>query len=115
MIEALQNFQWELFIIAEVISFGALIAFGLMRYLFDKRLLSTIFIFLFIGINIFEASIAWYLYQYTGEIGDFQIIITIFILYACTFGISDFKKNWTVRCGNGLENGEENSFYHKKK
>src|SRR5699024_11293026 len=31
-------------------------------------------------------------YRQTGEIDTFQIVVFIFIIYACTFGISDFKK-----------------------
>lgn len=32
------------------------------------------------------------IYRETGEISNFQIIITIFVIYACTFGIFDFMK-----------------------
>ncbi len=31
-----------------------------------------------------------YVYQHTGEISNFLIVITIFVIYACTFGIFDF-------------------------
>ena len=34
----------------------------------------------------------YWVYQVTGEISTILIIITIFVLYACTFGIYDFLK-----------------------
>ncbi|WP_153727829.1 hypothetical protein [Salinibacillus xinjiangensis] len=33
-----------------------------------------------------------WIYQVTNEISTFQIILVIFVLYACTFGIFDFLK-----------------------
>src|SRR5699024_11276783 len=41
---------------------------------------------------IFEGILAFINYRQTGEIDTFQIVVFIFIIYACTFGISDFKK-----------------------
>src|SRR5690625_7373622 len=32
------------------------------------------------------------IYQRTGEFSTFQIVISVFLLYACTFGIIDFKR-----------------------
>ncbi|WP_152655929.1 hypothetical protein [Oceanobacillus sp. CFH 90083] len=92
MQEALLTYQWELFIAAEILSVVSLLLFGLTRYLLNKRKLSVIFISLFLALFIFEAVLALYIYQLTGEISTFQIIITIFVLYACTFGIADFKR-----------------------
>lgn len=69
-----------------------LILFGLTRYKFQKQRLSKTFILLFIGFTAIEALLAWYIFSLTGEIGTFQIIVSIFVLYAITFGYQDFKK-----------------------
>lgn len=39
-----------------------------------------------------EGILAIFVYRETGEISTFQIVVLVFIVYACTFGISDFKK-----------------------
>ncbi|WP_107842006.1 hypothetical protein [Metasolibacillus meyeri] len=97
------SYQWELFIGAEIISIVALLLFGITRYFFNKRKASNLFILLFIIVTAFEAAIAWIIYNYTGEISSFTVIITIFVLYAVTFGLNDFKKldRWMrVKIGN---------------
>lgn len=88
----LLTYQWNIFIIAEVLSLVSLLLFGVVRYFFNKHRLSSLFIVLFILFVALEAVLAWLIYQETGEIEDFQIIITVFVLYACTFGVSDFRK-----------------------
>lgn len=92
MQQALLTYQWELFITAEVLSIIMLLLFGVMRYLLNKRKLSRLFISFFLALFLLEAALALFIYRLTGEISTFQIIIIIFLLYACTFGISDFKK-----------------------
>lgn len=86
------QYQWEIFIAAEILSFACLIGFGVVRYLLDKRQLSSTFLLLFIVFLVIEAMLALLLYNKTGEIETFQIVVMIFLLYACTFGILDFKK-----------------------
>lgn len=39
---------------------------------------------------ILEGLLGLYVYHQTGEISTFQIVITVFIIYAFTFGIFDF-------------------------
>ncbi|MBO1002809.1 hypothetical protein [Pseudogracilibacillus auburnensis] len=90
--EFLLKFQWEIFIIIEVLSVVSLLFFGIVRYLMNKKKLSFLFIGTFLMLLVLEALLAVVLYQETGEISTFQIVITIFVLYACTFGIADFKK-----------------------
>lgn len=85
-------YQWEIFISLEVGSWVSLLVFGVLRYLFDKRHLSNYFIALFILLIVLEAVIGLLIYQQTGVISNFQVIIIIFVLYAVTFGVSDFKK-----------------------
>lgn len=97
------NYQWEIFILVEVLSLVSILLFGVVRYIFSKQNLSMFFLLLFLGLLILEAALAIFIYRETGEITTFQIIITIFILYACTFGISDFKKldRWMrIKIGN---------------
>src|SRR5699024_4531607 len=84
--------SWELFILAEVLSIVAFILFGVFRYFFNKRSLSLVFIFLFLFLLVIEGLLGLYVYLRTGEIETFQIVITIFILYAFTFGFFDFIK-----------------------
>src|SRR5690625_7255080 len=61
-------------------------------YFLDRRHWSILFILLFILFLGLEALIGWLIYQETGEISNFQLIITVFLLYAVTLGLSDFKK-----------------------
>ncbi|MUK87791.1 hypothetical protein GMD78_05165 [Ornithinibacillus sp. L9] len=84
------DYNWELFIAAEILSVGALILFCVFRYFFNKKRLSMLFILLFLLLMALEALLGLYVYRHTGEISTFIIIIVIFIIYACTFGVFDF-------------------------
>lgn len=86
------EYQWEVFITIEILSVIALLSFGAIRYFFDKRKLSVGFIFLFIALLFVEGILAFIIYRMTGEFSTFQMVIIIFLIYACTFGINDFKK-----------------------
>lgn len=86
------NHQWEIFIVLETLSWVLLLLFGIVRYFFDKQRMSLVFILLFIVFIAAEALVGWLIYQQTGEFSNFQMIITIFVVYAVTFGVSDFKK-----------------------
>ncbi|ALX48593.1 hypothetical protein [Lentibacillus amyloliquefaciens] len=90
--ELLIKYQWEIFITIEVLSVAVLLFFGVIRYLFGKYRLSRLFLFGFLILLGIEAVLAILIYRETGEISTFQIIITVFVLYACTFGIVDFLK-----------------------
>ncbi|MBM0066481.1 hypothetical protein [Alkalicoccobacillus gibsonii] len=88
--DLLLEYNWELFIAAEVMSVLALLLFGISRYWFIQGRTSYLFIGLFLLLLVLEALLGLYVYQQTGEISTFLIIITLFVLYACTFGIFDF-------------------------
>lgn len=88
----LVEYQWVIFITLEVLSFIALILFGVLRYVFNKRKLSMIAIVMFLAFLVIEALLAIIIYQETKEISSFQIVVGIFVIYACTFGILDFIK-----------------------
>src|SRR5699024_4723488 len=70
----------------------SLLVFCGVRYFLDKRKLSNLFIFLFLFFLFLEALLALLIFQWTGEVSTIQIVIAVFLLYACTFGIADFKK-----------------------
>ncbi|WP_449354873.1 hypothetical protein ACUL41_00870 [Virgibacillus natechei] len=98
------TYQWEIFVAVEVLSLVTLFTFGIVRYLLSKRRQSLLFLLLFIVLLVLEALLAIMIYRETGEISTFQIIITIFVIYACTFGIVDFM-NWIAGCDRKLAYG----------
>lgn len=87
----LQNY-WEVFITLEVLSIVSLLLFGVVRYLLGKKKTSLFFIVSFLVLLILEALLSFVIYKKTGEFSTFQIVIVVFVLYACTFGIGDFKR-----------------------
>lgn len=92
MMDLIIDYQWEIFVTAEVLSMVALLLFGVVRYLLGRRQLSLMFLITFLFLLGIEALLAILIYRETGEISTFQIIITIFVIYACTFGVFDFMK-----------------------
>src|SRR5699024_6413066 len=90
--ELLIDYQWGIFVTAEVLSIVALLLFGVVRYLLNKYRLSRLFLLVFLILLGIEAVLAILIYQETGQISTFQIVITIFVIYASTFGILDFMK-----------------------
>ena len=91
-LQFLGNYQWEIFITIEILSIVSLLLFGFLRYGLNKRKLSVLAIVAFLIFLIIEALLGVLIYQETKEISTFQIIIGIFVIYACTFGIFDFIK-----------------------
>ncbi|SHM40217.1 hypothetical protein SAMN05216179_0056 [Gracilibacillus kekensis] len=91
-VDILIDFQWEIFIVIEIISFISLLLFGVFRYFFGNKSISTLFISTFLLLVVVEALLGIAIYQYTGEFSTFQMVLLIFVVYACTFGIVDFKK-----------------------
>lgn len=88
----LLNYYWEIFIVLEISAFIILLVFLFIRYFFMKSELSFIFLILFIMMLILEAVLAFVVYKQTGEFTTFQVVIGIFIIYALTFGVNDFKR-----------------------
>src|SRR5699024_10498528 len=58
----------------------------------NRYRLSRLFLLVFLILLGIEAVLAILIYQETGQISTFQIVITIFVIYASTFGILDFMK-----------------------
>lgn len=84
--------KWFFFIAAEVLFWLCAIGFIICRYLFKLDKLSVVLFVVFIVNDLWIALLGYMDYQRTGEISTFQIIIIIFIVYALSFGKSDFKK-----------------------
>jgi len=87
----LLQYQWEIFIGIEIISVILLLLFGFFRYFLGRKKQSTLFIIGFVSLLFIEGLLALIIYQKTGEFETFQIVIIVFLIYACTFGINDFR------------------------
>ncbi|MEK5080086.1 hypothetical protein MKX73_14245 [Solibacillus sp. FSL W7-1436] len=86
------DYKWFFLITAEVVFWVCAIAFLLLRYWFQLNKLSLLVFIIFILNDLWIALLAYFDYQRTGEFSIYQIIIVIVIVYAMTFGKSDFKK-----------------------
>lgn len=84
--------QVEVFIGLEILSLLFLLTFLILRYATSKHQVSKTFLGLFIFCIFLEACLAVFIYQQIGEISTLQVVIIIFVIYAFTFGIADFKK-----------------------
>ena len=84
--------KWFFLITAEIIFWICAIAFLLLRYWFKLERLSMFIFFIFIVNDLWIAFLAFMDYRRTGEFSVFQIVILIIIVYALTFGKSDFMK-----------------------
>jgi hypothetical protein len=102
------DYQWEIFILAEILSLISLLLFGFFRYFLGRKHVSFIFIITFLVLLILEALLGLLIYTHTGEFSTFQIVITLFVIYACTFGIFDFLRldRWMRRKIGKLRNVE---------
>ena len=106
--EMLVNYQWYWFVLLEIISTIGALAFIVVRYKIKHRTLSQLALAIFIVPLLLEAGLALLIYQQTKEITTFHIVIMVFLLYACTFGIADFKKiDRMVRIWLGKRAGED--------
>src|SRR5690625_4087302 len=92
MLDFIINYQWGIFIGLEILSLIFLLIFFFIRYAFTEQKLSNWFLGLFIFCIFLEGILALFVYQQTGKISTFQIVVLLFVVYACTFGITDFKK-----------------------
>ncbi|MDV2581760.1 hypothetical protein [Alkalibacillus haloalkaliphilus] len=86
------EYQWEIFISLEVLSVVALLLFGVLRYYLGHKQKSLVFILLFIVLLVIEAVLGVIIYQETGEFSTFQLVVLLFVIYALTFGVNDFRK-----------------------
>lgn len=102
------DYQWYLFLLLELLSTIGALGFIYARYKMKNRLLSKWLLGIFIAPLVLEAVLALLIYQQIKEITTFHIVIIVFLLYACTFGIADFKKgDRMVRIWLGKRAGED--------
>src|SRR5690625_3249917 len=92
MIEALLHYNWEMFITLEILATVSLLLFLVFRYALKKQSISYFFLIIFFMLLGTDVILAVVVYRETGEISAFTIVVTIFLLYALTFGISNFHQ-----------------------
>ncbi|KHF40192.1 hypothetical protein [Halalkalibacter okhensis] len=83
---------WLLFVVSEGLTWVLVFFFLLSRYWLRFDRLSQMWLFFIVGINIFQILLGGIDFYFTGEISFFQIVIVLFITYACTLGSSDFAR-----------------------
>lgn len=94
----LAEHDWAIFISLEVAALIFLLLFMGSRYLLLRPKLSHTFLMLFLLMMVLEGILVVMVYKVTGEISTFQVVVVLFLLYAVTFGIQDFKKlDFSVR------------------
>ncbi|CAH0343964.1 hypothetical protein [Bacillus sp. CECT 9360] len=92
MIELILQYKWTFFIIGEIVFWGSITGFVLLRYLFGLDKLSKYFIYIWLLSDLWLLFIGILDYTHTGKFDTFQMIIIVFLIYALTFGKKDFKR-----------------------
>jgi len=91
-VQFLVEHDWAIFIGLEVCALIFILAFMGTRYLLSRRPLSNVLLGLFLLMMVLEGVLAFVVYQVTGEVSTFQVVVVLFLLYAVTFGVHDFKR-----------------------
>ncbi|QKG84488.1 hypothetical protein GXN76_08370 [Kroppenstedtia pulmonis] len=86
------EYRWLLLIYAELIFWGSLITFFILRYWYNIRSASYISIIVIIANEIFMFSLGLIEYLETGRISTYQSIIFVAIIYSLTLGKKDIKR-----------------------
>ncbi|QKY71245.1 hypothetical protein [Lentibacillus sp. CBA3610] len=99
MIEFIIDYKWYFFIAGEIIFWGSLIGFLMLRYAFNLEKLSKYAIVLWLASDLWLVTIGILDYMRSGTFDRFQIIIVIFVIYALTAGKKDFRRldRWIQR------------------
>lgn len=92
MLDFILQYKWAFFIGGEAIFWGSIVCFLLLRYVWNYRKLSKLFILLFLLSDLWMAAIGYLDYRRTGQFETFQWVILIFLAYALFFGRSDLRK-----------------------
>ncbi len=92
VIEFTQSFLWELLIVTEIIFWLLIGLFLLFRYVLGWKQFTKWMIPIFILTIVIDIYLGWVDYKMTGEFSIFQFIIIIFVVYALTSGLSDFRR-----------------------
>ncbi|KGX91113.1 hypothetical protein N781_05320 [Pontibacillus halophilus JSM 076056 = DSM 19796] len=91
--------KWTFLILAECLFWIGLISFIVARYWLESNRGSLVIAILFIANDLWIAVMGWYDYKATGTFSSYQIVTLIIIVYALTYGKSDFKRldRWIKR------------------
>lgn len=92
MIDFILNYKWYFFVVGEVIFWGSIIGFLLLRYVFNLNRLNKYLIMLWLLSDLWLVTLGMLDYMRTGHFNTFQIIIIIAVIYAFTEGKKDIKK-----------------------
>lgn len=84
--------KWAFLIAAEIIFWVSVLTFLTLRYWFKLTKLSMVFFAIFIANDLWIATMGFMDYLKTGEFSSYQVVILVFIIYAFTYGKSDFRK-----------------------
>ncbi|MEW9500706.1 hypothetical protein [Jeotgalibacillus marinus] len=84
--------KWAFLIAAEIIFWVSILTFLTLRYWFKLNKLSLIFFAFFIINDLWIATMGFMDYLRSGEFTSYQLVILIFIVYAFTYGKSDFRR-----------------------
>ncbi|CAM3649543.1 hypothetical protein [Mesobacillus zeae] len=84
--------KWIFLIVAEAVFWISVLTFLTLRYWFRLKKLSLVFFLLFIVNDMWIAAMGFMDYLNTGEFTRYQVIILIFLVYALTYGKTDFKR-----------------------
>ncbi|MGW9128855.1 hypothetical protein ACWGPW_28325 [Paenibacillus chitinolyticus] len=92
MLDFILQYKWAFFIGGEAVFWGSIVCFLLLRYVWNYRKLSKLFILLFLLSDLWMAAIGYLDYRRTGQFETFQPVILIFLAYALFFGRGDLRK-----------------------
>ena len=92
MTDLLVEHKWFLVICGEVLFWVLTVVFVILRYWLRLEKVSLVFLVLVVTNELFAAGLAILDYARTGVVGEFQIVMAAFIVYAATVGKQDFKR-----------------------
>src|SRR5699024_11055762 len=92
MINFILEYKWLFFIYGEIIFWGSIIGFLLLRYGLGLDKLSKYLIIIWLLSDLWLLAIGVLDYIETGSIDAFQIVIVVVLIYVFTAGKSDLQK-----------------------
>src|SRR5690625_1957259 len=92
MINFILEYKWLFFIFGEIIFWGSIIGFLLLRYGLGLDKLSKYLIIIWLLSDLWLLALGVLDYIETGSIDAFQIVIVVVLIYAFIAGKSDLKK-----------------------
>ncbi|GGJ45347.1 hypothetical protein [Virgibacillus salexigens] len=92
VIDFILDYKWYFFVAGEIIFWGSIIGFLLLRYVFKLNRLNKYLILLWLLSDLWLLTLGILDFMRTGHFNTFQIIIIIAVIYAFTEGKKDIKK-----------------------